>query len=314
MNNSISFFLPSPGLCEFIRNYYIVEFYTIPDTNAFEQRHLSDGCMEMFIGYQDTRSTCFDKDGKSFLLDSGVVGAHNLSNPVKGLLEETGSKEFKFVSINFRQNGFYSIFKIPGSETYNGFFDGSVIIGEEIGKLRERLSESATNTERISHIENYLKEKHTGNLSKNYKLSGGKEIASFISLKKGNIRIKELMSEFKASERTIERNFKAATGFPVKEYCKILRFNNLIEQITYNKNIDWADMVSLCGYYDQSHLINEFRTATGISPAVYCRNINKNVFKIYNHLAMMNSSELADTMTDGSTYSPNISYEEYEMR
>jgi|WetSurMetagenome_2_1015567.scaffolds.fasta_scaffold01249_5 AraC-like DNA-binding protein len=313
MNNSITFFLPSPSLREFIRNYYIIEFYTIPDTESFEQRHLSDGCIEMFIGYQDTRSTCYGGDGKAIFLDSGVVGARNLASPAKGLLDDTGSKTFKFVSINFRQNGFYNIFKIPGSETYNGFFDGSTIIGEDIERLRQRLSDANTNTERISYLENYLKEKYAQNLSKSYRLCGGMEIASFISGKKGNVRFKELMSEFNASERTIERNFKTATGYSVKEYCKILRFSNLLGHITYNQNIVWADMVSMCGYYDQSHLINEFKSATGIAPAVYCKNINKNVFRIYNHLAILNSKELTGAMIDGSINSLEVLSEDPEL-
>lgn len=306
MNNSISFFLPSPQLRDFIHNYYIAEFDCVPDRNNFEQRHLSNGCTEMFIGYQNTRSTCFDSDGKAFFIESGVVGAHNLSGPVKGLVQETGAKAFKFVSVNFRQNGFYNIFRIPGSETYNGFFDGSSIIGNDIEKIRRKLSDSKTNAERCTHIENFLIEQYKKNSDKAFTLCGGMNITAYIINKNGNVRVRDLMTEFNVSERTLERNFKAATGYPVKEFCKIVRFNKLLELVTFSHDVNWADMVSRFGYYDQSHLINEFRNATGIVPSVYCRNINTKIFRFFNHLAIPDTKEFTEAMMDSSANSSEI--------
>jgi len=58
----------------------------------------------MFIGNQNTRSTCYNSNSDVFHIDSGKVGAHNLENSAQGLLKEPGAKELKFVSINFKQN------------------------------------------------------------------------------------------------------------------------------------------------------------------------------------------------------------------
>ena len=35
----------------------------------------------------------------------------------------------------------------------------------------------------------------------------------------------------------------------------------------------WAEVALTAGYYDQSHLINEFRSITGITPARYVTNL-----------------------------------------
>jgi AraC-like DNA-binding protein len=35
---------------------------------------------------------------------------------------------------------------------------------------------------------------------------------------------------------------------------------------TARPTIPWADWALDCGYYDQSHFINEFRTSSGMSP------------------------------------------------
>jgi AraC-like DNA-binding protein len=306
MNNSISFFLPSVKLRGFIQNYYICEFYSNPDSKTFEQTHIPNGSVEMFIGYQDTRSTCFNRNGDLFITDTGIVGAHNLGNAIKGLALEPGGKELKFISVNFTQNGFYNIFKIPGPETYNGLFNGKLILGNEILILQEKLSLVKTNLERITLLESYLLKKLIENIDKQFNLYLGFNIASYISCKMGNVRLKELMAEFRTSDRTLQRAFKASTGYPIKEYCKILRFYNLLEKISSQNDIIWADMVSQCGYYDQPHLINEFRSATGLSPTVYSRNMNNNIFRLYNHLVILKSVELYDTMIEGSRSSLNV--------
>jgi AraC-like DNA-binding protein len=300
MNNSISFFLPSPELRGSIQNYYIAEFANQDDNETFEQRLLSNGCVEMFIGYQNTRSTCYNSKGDIFNIDSGIVGAHNLENTIKGLSKEPGAKELKFVSINFKQNGFYDIFKIPGSETHNGFLNGNQVLGNDIRFLQEQLGNAKNNLDRIIYIEQYLIGKLYKNINDKYNFKGGLDIASFINDKKGNMRLNDLTNEFRASERTLQRSFKSAMGYSIKEYCKIIRFYNLLDNITYKNDVNWADLVSQCGYYDQPHLINEFHAATGFSPFVFSRNINKNIFRLYNHLAILKSDELFPAMVNGT--------------
>jgi AraC-like DNA-binding protein len=38
-----------------------------------------------------------------------------------------------------------------------------------------------------------------------------------------------------------------------------------------NGEVPWAALAEQCGYYDQSHLINEFRRFTGFSPVELAR-------------------------------------------
>ena len=38
-----------------------------------------------------------------------------------------------------------------------------------------------------------------------------------------------------------------------------------------NGQVPWAELAEQCGYYDQSHLINEFRRFTGFSPVELAR-------------------------------------------
>lgn len=307
MSNTISFYPPSISLRNHVQNYYVAELNGPPDTEELEQRHLANGCVEMFIGYENTSSTCHNHLGEEFLTDSGIVGAHNLEMSVRGLAMGPGNTTLKFVSVNFSQSGFYDIFKIPAYEIHNVFFNTNQVIGSDTKILQEQLSIAKNNIERIRHIEKYLLQIKARNVRKVYNLNPGLNIAEYIRNKKGNVRLVDLRKEFKVSERTLQRDFKLANGYPIKEFCKITRFLNLIEHISHLRCIDWSDMVSHFGYYDQSHMINEFRSATGISPAVYARGYNSSVFRLYNHLVILKpgleNGEVYDTMIKGSASS-----------
>jgi len=96
----------------------------------------------------------------------------------------------------------------------------------------------------------------------------------------------QLVIETKISERKLQRDFKTALGLSPKEYCKIVRFKNLLNDVNNQKKVNWLDLVCKFGYYDQAHLINEFKSATGISPDVFLKHRNKSIFNIYNHLVI----------------------------
>jgi len=299
LDNSILFFLPSGSLNMLIQNYYIAEFKSIPEKELFEQKHLSNGCIEMFIGIQNTVSDCLSNKGEIIITDSSIVGAHDLENSIKVNMKDAGSGFMKFVSVNFRQNGFYSIFKIPESDIHNSIVDSSLVLGNEIKMLQEKLSEARTNFECIKYLEGFLIAKLTSNSTRCSQIRAINDIISFLNSRKGNIKLYDLEDEFGLSERTLQRKFKEETGFRIKEYCKILRFTNLLDKAARQQDIIWADMVSEFGYYDQSHLINEFSNTTGLSPAVFSRKINKSVFKLYNHLVILRSDEEYKTMFRG---------------
>jgi AraC-like DNA-binding protein len=48
-----------------------------------------------------------------------------------------------------------------------------------------------------------------------------------------------------------------------------MRFKQVYKLIETSTDSSWADVAVACGYYDQSHLINEFRHFTGSSPDAY---------------------------------------------
>ena len=75
--------------------------------------------------------------------------------------------------------------------------------------------------------------------------------------------------------RTLQMHYKNRLGYSVKEYTRYHRFMQMItlvqESLANQREVDWADVVFTCGYYDQSHLIRDFKHYLMMSPSQYLK-------------------------------------------
>lgn len=65
------------------------------------------------------------------------------------------------------------------------------------------------------------------------------------------------------------RRFEQAVGLTPKRYARVLRFNTMLPLLVRAGPRDWAQLAVAAGYFDQSHLIHEFRRLAGLTPAAY---------------------------------------------
>ena len=65
------------------------------------------------------------------------------------------------------------------------------------------------------------------------------------------------------------RAFKSEVGLAPKRYCRIRRFERLLSDIEQAREVDWAATAARHGYYDQAHLIHEFRELSSYTPLEY---------------------------------------------
>jgi len=80
----------------------------------------------------------------------------------------------------------------------------------------------------------------------------------------GNDSILMLAQKLGLSKRTLERRFQLHIGTTPKKYARIVRLRNaLFQRQTLSS---WADVAYFTGYYDQSHMINDFQELYGLSP------------------------------------------------
>jgi methylphosphotriester-DNA--protein-cysteine methyltransferase len=71
--------------------------------------------------------------------------------------------------------------------------------------------------------------------------------------------------------RQWQRRFFAATGLTPKAFARLTRLQRLVGLYESGLWRRWADLALEMGFYDQSHLANEFRSFSGQSPDAFFR-------------------------------------------
>ena len=66
------------------------------------------------------------------------------------------------------------------------------------------------------------------------------------------------------SSRQFERRFRNVVGIPPKLFSRMQRFQRVFQ--TMEDRANWVDAAVSCGYYDQAHLIRDFRQFSGTTP------------------------------------------------
>jgi AraC-like DNA-binding protein len=83
----------------------------------------------------------------------------------------------------------------------------------------------------------------------------------------GTLRVEALCEELGWSRKRLAARFRELVGLPPKTVARLLRLDRAIELAS--SGVAWAEVAHACGYFDQSHLVNEFRQITGVSPTGY---------------------------------------------
>lgn len=87
---------------------------------------------------------------------------------------------------------------------------------------------------------------------------------------KGNLSIQKLAEETGYSSCYVRRVFKQLHGISPKVFEKFVRFQNLLNKMDPNSRELRIEEIALdCGYYDQSHMIKDFKCFAGMTPEVY---------------------------------------------
>ncbi|MDF3068781.1 MAG: transcriptional regulator, AraC family [Polyangiaceae bacterium] len=78
--------------------------------------------------------------------------------------------------------------------------------------------------------------------------------------------VNAVASELGVSERHLRRVFQETIGVGPKAFAKLSRFRRAVRVAREQATPSWATVALSAGYYDQAHLIREFRTIAGVTP------------------------------------------------
>jgi AraC-like DNA-binding protein len=82
-------------------------------------------------------------------------------------------------------------------------------------------------------------------------------------------QMEELAGRLSIGIRTLERVFKTVIGISPKQFAGIIRTRHFLKALKQTDTENITGLAYQFGYYDQSHLIKDFKKKTGITPGNY---------------------------------------------
>jgi len=167
----------------------------------------------------------------------------------------------------FQPYGFFSLSGVPADELKARIVDAELIFGRTVASLTDALRIAGSYANSISAIENCFAGLLNGGQNTSNPL--GPVIKTIIQAR-GQLTVNELTRVTGQSERQLERNFHKAIGTSPLKYLQIVRLHHFLSLIRSGNKEASLTIASLeSGYYDQPHLIHNFRQFTGLTPTQY---------------------------------------------
>ena len=96
-----------------------------------------------------------------------------------------------------------------------------------------------------------------------------REMVERILRERDLLTVDDLSARCDVSIRSLQRLFSQYVGVSPKWVIRRYRLHELLEQIHSGTQIDWAQLAAELGYFDQAHLIRDFKSITGYAPTEY---------------------------------------------
>jgi AraC-like DNA-binding protein len=181
------------------------------------------------------------------------------------------------VSVAFMPGGMQRLLKVPMYELYDEPFDATLLLGYEIADVNEMLKTTPTGIEMKNVVESFFMRKlhHSPLMPWEHAMKAQLQ---------GNISIESAASLSCLSLRQYERRAKEIMGYSPKFFSRLIRFSKAYRLKESQPQLNWSYIAHTCGYFDQMHLIKDFKEFAGVLPGMLSTQINNAPVLLQEHM------------------------------
>jgi AraC-like DNA-binding protein len=247
---------PSPALRPYVHDY---EGYDIAATSA-ASRHVPPPYVPMILGFGGAmRMRTMSGNDDAGAHRTFVAGLHDT------WVDSTTDGRSTGVQVNLTPIGGYMLLGMPMSEITHRVIDVEDLLGTQAHDLGERLNAAGDWHARMDIIDALLEERLKAARPASPAVAWAwKQLA----VSGGNASIGSLAEHVGWSRKHMINRFREQIGLPPKTAGRILRFNRVLRFVARGSEMTWASIAMACGYYDQAHLIRDFKDFSGETPTV----------------------------------------------
>jgi AraC-like DNA-binding protein len=157
----------------------------------------------------------------------------------------------------------YTLLGVPLNALRGRIVDLRDLLGADGRRLAERLREARTWRERFTLIDRLLLDRLDGGPQPSPEVV---RVLQRLAATGGAARIGRLAREVGWSHQHLITRFNQQVGLSPKAAARLVRFDRVLRRLEQPGAPGWERIAAEAGYADQSHLVREFRTFTGVTP------------------------------------------------
>jgi AraC-like DNA-binding protein len=221
-----------------------------------------NGNMKLTVSYEN--GIVANVNGKTFHSNERDITLTGMIN-VPVILDVEKDVATETIGIELNPKGAYRFFKLNFNAIQNHIYSLHDILGTTGKQLTEQINNTVKVEDKINSLQQFL----IRQLSLRDEDSIFEYCIEKIIVSNGRITVKELERKTGYSSRWLNMKFNDKLGVSPKNLSSIIRFKQYYQAvIDGNKDSFFKnDFYEL--YYDQSHLIKDFKRFTGFSPAKF---------------------------------------------
>lgn len=173
----------------------------------------------------------------------------------------------KLFTIRFTAVGFRALFGTPARAICDVAESAEAVLGERVRELEERLA-TASDEALGSVAERFLLKqllRHEGAMKGAVAL----RMVSTLRRRHGGNAVSALAMQHGLSVRQVERIFLEHVGMTPKVFGRLARLKTAMRLSAGPAMPDWAEVAIAAGYFDQSHMVREYRALNGATPVEF---------------------------------------------
>jgi AraC-like DNA-binding protein len=175
--------------------------------------------------------------------------------------------------VKFRAGGFRPFFGKPVLELADRTIPARQVFGSEIEEFETTALSSRPDEEKLAAANDFFLAR-IPKPEKTIALAG-----ELVDLILRDIEIKtvdDLVQRSGIGKRTLQRVFREYVGASPKWVVCRYRLHEVVEQLNSGEELDWGQLALDLGYFDQAHLINDFKALLGCTPAQFAKQVAAN--------------------------------------
>lgn len=252
--------IPVRPLNTFVENIVYYSGYCPPHA---KDKLLPDGYIDLVIDLTEVPKHVYDNldhERKTAYRKGWVSGVR------REFITIDSGYDSSMMVVRFRPGRALPFFGFPISELANQVVEMECIWGNHFLSLREEIIGAEAPAQRIAILEQHLLRIARGRLEIN------PSVDYAVSLMRDHapgLPITAIREKLGFSHKHFISLFGKHVGISPKYFSSLAQFQRVLQSLEFQQKFSWSRIAQDCGYYDQSHFINEFRRFSGLTPATY---------------------------------------------